>query len=569
MATIVDTEKEAVTPDTLGPVLSAAWVLKPRHLVACIFLGTVILYINTLPLLDSTIWLDVFQGQWIVDHGVLPKSDPAQPLTDGMQIVHTNWLAQVAYGLADRWGGPRAVSNLFAALMLAYLLVLARVFYKQTGRVSLTIAGLAVTLLVGATFDLYASAEVFGQLCFALLVWLLTRLDRQALRSESADASAAKGPGWRVWLAVVALLAIWANLHGSYLLGIAVLALHAIAEGCDTAWQTRSLRATLADETFRSRLLLAEVALFATFLNPYGPMLLVENLSFLGDERLMALPRWLSLNIASPRGLVLVCSIALLAPLIKVSRRPVRVIDVLLLGFCGAAVVITGRAQGWYALAYAVVTMPYVAEVVDRLLPARPASSVIKPLTPRSFVVTLLCGLAMYCAFRLAPASRVFLGGNPRHLGDLIGSNDLMQTADFLRTNPPQGLVYASTEWSDYLVSQSGPETKALMTSNVQWVPHRIWSDHRRMATCEEGWELGMDRYAVDTLVLDKTKHAGLVKSATRSPRWWTAYENESVLVARRVASDRPAGGADTEPAGETENESPHAEVAAPVLKAE
>ena len=311
------------------------------------------------------------------------------------------------------------------------------------------------------------------------------------------------------------------------------------------------------------------MALFATFLNPYGPMLLVENLSFLGDERLMALPRWLSLNIASPRGLVLVCSIVFLAPLIKVSRRPVRVIDVLLLGFCGAAVVITGRAQGWYALAYAVVAMPYVAEVVNRLLPVRPPNSVVKPLTPRSFVVTLLCGLAMYCAFRLAPASRVFLGGNPRQLGDLIGSNDLMQTADFLRTNPPQGLVYASTEWSDYLVSQSGPETKALMTSNVQWVPHRVWSDHRRMATCEEGWELGMDRYAVDTLVLDKTKHPGLVKSATRSPRWWIAYENESVLVARRVASDRPAGGADTEPAGETENESPHAEVAAPVLKAE
>ena len=236
MATIVDTEKEAVTPDTLGPVLSAAWVLKPRHLVACVFLGTVILYINTLPLLDSTIWLDVFQGQWIIDHGVLPKSDPAQPLTDGMHIVHTNWLAQVAYGLADRWGGPRAVSNLFAALMLAYLLVLARVFYKQTGRVSLTIAGLAVTLLVGATFDLYASAEVFGQLCFALLVWLLTRLDRQTLRSETADETLAKGPGWRVWLSVVALLAI-SNLHWSYLLGIAVLA------PCDR----RGMRHGLAD----------------------------------------------------------------------------------------------------------------------------------------------------------------------------------------------------------------------------------------------------------------------------------------------------------------------------------
>ena len=169
----------------------------------------------------------------------------------------------------------------------------------------------------------------------------------------------------------------------------------------------------------------------------------------------MALPRWLSLNIASPRGLVLVCSIVFLAPLIKVSRRPVRVIDVLLLGFCGAAVIITGRAQGWYALAYAVVAMPYVAEVVNRLLPVRPPNSVVKPLTPRSFVVTLLCGLAM-TRFRLA--RRAACSWASAQLGDLIGSNDLMQTADFCEPTP-QGPVYAST--NGQLPGQpGGPETK-------------------------------------------------------------------------------------------------------------
>ena len=241
MATIVDTEKEAVTPDTL-PGAERAWVLKPRHLVACVFLGTVILYINTLPLLDSTIWLDVFQGQWIIDHGVLPKSDPAQPLTDGMHIVHTNWLAQVAYGLADRWGGPRAVSNLFAALMLAYLLVL-QGFHKQTSA-SLTIAGPAVTLLVGATFDLMRRRSIWG--ASSHLVWLLTHGSANA--AETADEGSQS-----VWLAG---LAIGCRAAGN----LANLPVKSPcspsmrSRGCDAA--DPELRAT-PRRTFRSRVLLA------------------------------------------------------------------------------------------------------------------------------------------------------------------------------------------------------------------------------------------------------------------------------------------------------------------------
>ncbi|MHB8901761.1 MAG: hypothetical protein ACYC6Y_23645 [Thermoguttaceae bacterium] len=556
MATIAETAKESSPADELGPVLTAEWVLKPRHLVACVFRGALILYINSLPLLDSSIWLDVVQGRWILEHGTLPATDPAQPLTDGMRIVHTSWLAQVAYGLADRSGGPRWVSNLFAVAMLGYLVILGRIFYIQTRRVSVMLIGIVLTLLVGATFDVYASAEVFGQLCFVVLLWVVTRIDGHGVKAdpETVSGRSASTPAWLIWTGVIVLFALWANLHGSYLLGIAVLACYAAAAGCEVVWKERSLRALLTDEETRRRLLLAEAALFASFLNPYGPLLLVENATFLQNQQLMANPGWITLGLASPKGVFLLASVALLAFLMRAGRREVRVVDVLLLTVFGAATVVTGRAQGWYALVYAFVVIPYAVEIVDRWIPVRSKPATDKPLTPRSFVITLLCGLAIFATFRLAPASRVFLGGDPRDMGELVGSDDLVAAADYLREHPAKGLIYAKTDWSDYLAAAAGPQNKMLMTSNVQWVPRRIWSDHRRMASCEEGWEKGMDRYAVDILVLDKELHGSLIKSVTLSVDWRVELRNDTLLVARRLG---PAARRGTSKAGAPQESTP------------
>ncbi len=561
MATISDLESGETQVEKLGPVLSARWVLKLRHLAVCILLGGMFAYLNCLPLMDSAVWMDVAQGRWMLQQGGIPAGDPAQPLSDGMHIAHTTWLSQVAFALADRWGGPSYVSHLFTLLMMAQLLVLARVFYRQTKHIWLMFVGVALTLAVGMRYDLYASTQVFGYLALALLMWILCGLEGAEfdlpLVRRSAQAGRARHGHWPLWLAVGALFAVWANLHGSYLLGIAILLCYALARMIEVAWRDRSPRAMLRDRQARNWLLLAEWALVASFLNPYGPLLAWENLAVVHNPQLLSMPQWVSVKLASPGGLMFVASVALLAVVLRHSRRKVRPVEVLLLAVFGIGATQTSHAVGWYALVYAFVLVPHLADAIDRLLPRRrpKADPVARPLESRDFIITLVCGLVLYVSFRMAPLSVEIMGGSPPKLEQLLGSKDLAGVVRYLGEHPSRGLIYAPVKWADVLVYFGGPDAPMLMTSNVEWVPRRIWSDHRRMSQCEQGWEKGMDRYAVETMVIDKADHGSLAKAASRSPLWSVAYENEGAVVVRRV--EKPRNAPEFEPVAVSESVAP------------
>ncbi len=663
MATVTRINKNSVTADDLHPVLGERCALKPRHFMVCLFFSAVFLLVNTLPLLDWTVWSDVRVGRWILDHGTLPVSDPAQPLSEGMRVVHTGWLSQLLLALADRLEGPQGVANLGTMLTMAYLAILARVVYGQTagetrggplsgsmsdgmapqgkkhapadvekaprplraglhlgpaGRVGLMLCGVALCLIIGPS-GLFTSAEAFGKLCFTLLLGLLltvqeycNRHSRPAKResmvqflrhsvASSGFSGRANKPArlawptraWErlfgrritrkqivprmVWPATAGLFALWANLHGSYMLGIAVLTVYALVRACEVAWREKGFRPVFADSPFRTYLLLTATALGASLLNPYGPRLALANLAFLHTELRMAMPHWHPLNPASAQGVVFLASLSVLALLLLVSGRRMHLIDLALPAAFGAAVFATQRAQSWYALVYVFVAMPHVVQIGARVygwiavvtgkrswfsrqarkrdlsvrrsiaelgmpLPAA-AGTGATPHTPkrlraRDFIFTLLCGLTLYCAFCLAPGTQTLLGGSRRPEEELLGSDDLWHAAEWIRESASGAFVYASPDWSDFLVGRAGEGVTAMMTSNVQWVPHDVRTHHQRMGRGDPGWEEAIDHYGVDTLVLDPDRHGALIRAARRSPLWTVPYRTNHIFIACRVAPD-------------------------------
>lgn len=523
----------------MEPVLSARWVFKFKHLAVCLIFGGMFAYVNCMPLLDSSIWLHMGDGAWILEHGALPEVDVAQPLSEGMRVVHTAWLSKVLYAL----GGPHYASNLFALATLANLLILGRIFYLQTGRLVMMVAGIGIALLLGSRLSFFASPEVFGQVCFALLLLIVMRVHSTGLGpmldSTDKTGSAVRG-SWRVWLAVAVLFAFWANLHASFLLGVVVLLCCAVSSAIDAAIRIRSFRDTLSDKQPRRWLLLAEMSLLASMLNPYGPRLIWDVLATAFNEKVTSLPQWLPLNIAGPNGLLFLGSLVLLAVVMRHSRRPVRPVEVLLLTSFGAMTIPSAMALGWYAVVYAFVVLPHVAEIWCRVFPetvdngSTAEVEAERRLSARNFTVTLVCALVLYVGFRWAPISRELLGGTPRTMSALVGSEDVYDVAEHLREHPSKGLVYAPVEWADWLVWHGHGDVQVLMTSNVHWAPRRIWSDHRRMATGQEGWYKGMDRYGVETLVIDKENEAYFAKIAQDSHKFYTVYENDTAVVLRR-----------------------------------
>lgn len=603
LASLPESNTKRSNAAALAPMLGERWVFRPRHCLVCLFFCAAFVFINSLPLLDWTVWRNVSVGRWILAHGALPLADPTQALSQGTSFVDGNWLSQLALAAADRLGGPQWVVNLLTVLTVGYLAVLARVVYQQTERVGLMLLGVGLGVLISDGFGLFTLHDVFGRLCFVLMLWLLgsvpklhrthphTRKTRRTVQfvrhtvpfMQSCVQDTAKNTssahGWMgpamVLLGTAGLFALWANLHESYLLGIAVLACYALAHAGEAVWQLRSFRLAVADDLVKMYAMLAATAAVASLLNPYGPNLAIADMAALGSATHAAIPAWGAFDPGGLPGVVFFGSLGVLVILLLADWPQVRAADVLLLAAFAAAVLITRQAQSWYALTYVFVAMPHLAHFVGRgrwwgvtvfgrlVLPSQqrkrqsvsirrsiaemglPASAegrslngspAPSELTARSFLGTLLCGLAVYCAFCLAPGVQTLLGGSPRPLGELVGSDDVARAAEWLREHAPNACVHALPHWSDLLVGLGGNGVTAMMTSNGQGVPQHVWTDYGRVALGAEGWEQTLDDYDVDVLVLTPDHHASLIHAVKLSHAWTAVFETEHTFLARREA---------------------------------
>ncbi len=522
-------------------MLSTRWALTWKHLGVCLLFGGFFVYLNHLPLADSSIWLHLHRGEWTLGHLSPPAADAFQPLGGGTKVVDTCWLSEVACARAHRWGGPEYVSHLFALIALAYLIILARVFYLQTRRVGVTALGVALVALLGARHPIAASPAVFGALCFALLLWIVTRLEDRGPEAGPAGPPEAPVP-WRgkraLWLALAVLFVVWANLHGSFLLGIALLGCCALGRMVEVGWRTRRASEIISDRLTQQWVILTACAVAGSLVNPYGLKLLVENVRVARNANLRETGPWLPLMLPTLPAVLFLACLASLSIVLRHSRRPVRPVEVLLLILFGAMVLPTARALGWFGPVFVFVAMPHLGDAVGRVWPI-PESSVPSreqaPLTPRHFAVTLLCGLVVWCSFALSPISQDVLGRDARTKERILGPRLPQELTERLGAQPPEGLVFTSVEWADWLVWNGPPGVQVYMTSDVHRAARRAWHDYKRIHGAGRGWEPAADRYGIDAIIVSKRRQAALGSAIRRSARWKVAWEDETALLARRV----------------------------------
>ncbi|MDH4479383.1 MAG: hypothetical protein QE283_05865 [Rhodoferax sp.] len=156
-------------------------------------------------LADPDTYLHIAVGHWILEHGVVPAADPFSHSLPGAGWIAHEWLAQVAlYALYQTagWAGLGGVVTLVFAGTLAYLT-----------RFLLTRMEPVHALL----FAIYAGCMMAGHLLARphVLAWpLLAVWIGSLVIAVEKDST----PRW----GLLALMALWANLHGSFMLGIAL-----------------------------------------------------------------------------------------------------------------------------------------------------------------------------------------------------------------------------------------------------------------------------------------------------------------------------------------------------------
>jgi len=156
-------------------------------------------------LIDPDTYLHIAAGQWMIDHRALPTHDPFSHSMPGAPWVPHEWLAEIILALVYRglgWGGLIFLSAACFAASMAMM----------TRRLLVHAEPFTVIVVIAACSSFFMGHVLARPhiLTFPILVLWAGAL--------FAARDAGRGPPF--WL--LPLMALWANLHGSFMFGLAL-----------------------------------------------------------------------------------------------------------------------------------------------------------------------------------------------------------------------------------------------------------------------------------------------------------------------------------------------------------
>ena len=225
---------------------TVAWEAALPWLVAA-GIGVLLILLAPKLLNDPDSYSHIALGRWIVAHHSVPATDPLSQTMRGAPWIAFEWLSQVAYAGVYALGGWIATVTLAALAGALSFGTLTWLLQREWRPLPALAAVLTALVLVAP----HLAARPHLLAMPVLVVWIGTLIHANDRRRD---------PPW--WL--LPLMTLWANLHGSFTFGLAMLGPIAL----ESLWQ--------AAPEARPRLLqrwimFGALALIAACLNPYGP----------------------------------------------------------------------------------------------------------------------------------------------------------------------------------------------------------------------------------------------------------------------------------------------------------
>ncbi|MCE5308822.1 MAG: hypothetical protein LLG20_14380 [Acidobacteriales bacterium] len=470
-------------------------------------------------------------GEYILDHGAVPKTDFFSYSKPGQPWYAWEWLSDVCMALLHRAWGLQALV-LVAGLLIAATstLLLWDVFRRGANTF---VALVAVLLAVGSSSVHYlARPHLVTLLLVTFSMWMLGR-DRQV-------------PSPWIWC-LVPLSALWANMHGGFLALIACVGLMAAGTAVEAFLHGDSPRLYGAGRYT----LLAGACSLATLANPYGVELHVHIASYLRSDWIRELvqefqaPRFRSENLLQFEILLflgIMCVGSLLA------RK--QIVEVLWVLFWGHQALNSAR----HVPIFAVVAAPVVACELTRLWDRWTASA------SRSSLRGILSSLAADSApgFRRVsfwPLAVVVLlivatpaGRWPQDFPtQRFPVSMVTRHAETLK----HGRVFTSDQWADYLIYRFYPSQKVFFDGRSDFYGPQIGDQYLHLYQGRYDWDAILERNRIDVVLCPvEWPLASLLK---RDAGWRLVEDGGATLLFERRAGDVPgAAAADPGPSVET-----------------
>jgi hypothetical protein len=419
------------------------------------------------------------------------RVDPFTFTHGGRPWLNQQWAAQVAFASAHRLLGWAGVALLYAAASGAGFAFL----YLHCRRRGALPASAAVLTLLGFLVATGPAPrpQVLAVPLFTGTALLLARRDR-----------------W-IWLVPV-LAAIWANVHGSFILAPLLVV---FALGDDLLSHRRGTR----------MLGVLAVTVAATLVTPFGPAVWSYARTIATNDTIRHwVAEWRPPTFSSVEGALFWLSGVAVLALAVAKRRSLRPMDLIRLIVFFALAVPAMRGTLWWALAAPPVVAGWMAGSRSE-----PSSSRSGRRPDALALVTSTCILLLLPLAFLVRSGTDPVTGAPRRLA--ADAPEVL--VDATRRALPAGsrlLVYQPfASWFEY----SSPRYPVMVDSRIELYPDHVWLEYDRAIGGVGDWRGILDRYDVRGVVLPPD--ATLTKDISRAPGWALVVDGPAGSVYARA----------------------------------
>jgi hypothetical protein len=281
---------------------------------------------------DDTYW-HWAMGNWMLDHHRVMTHDIYSYTVFGHSWITPEWGYGVLLAESVRLIGPVAFWLLSAGLASLTVIVVA-IRCRLLGAGWTWTGLLCVEAGVAVTLSLDDRPQMVSYFFLALLLLMLSLARRQ-----------------RGWLyAVPVLFVLWANLHGSFLLGLGVLALEVLAAVVRIRGRVR-VPDPLATRPAVATLVVSAVA---TFVNPFGPRVYDSAVGVTFNSSIRQLiEEWQSPDFHNLAILaVVILPVAITVAYLAFTEREVPALELVLAGFLLVSTLQAVRFLPYFAIAW-------------------------------------------------------------------------------------------------------------------------------------------------------------------------------------------------------------------------
>jgi hypothetical protein len=474
-------------------------------LLLCVFIMT------ARPITDPDFWWHLRTGQYMVETKSIPHEDIFSYTLPGQPWITHEWLAEIFLYAIYVLSGEGGLILIFAGIITAAFALL---YLQCRGRpylASFVVVGGAITSAV--TWGV--RPQMFSLLLSSVFLYIL-HLYRH-------------GKSWQVWL-LPPLMVLWANLHGSYYLGLVFPSVYILGAAMENVL-AGSKETSLNWIDIRRLLVVTLITAVAPILNPNGVQLLIYPFGTLGSPAMQRyIMEWFSPDFHLAQFQPFALYILVLLASLGLSRRPPNPIQFLfMLGF-GYASLRSARHIPFFVLT----TAPLLTDQILHAWHGWKWTERYRTRPERRGRWTVVVNWLLLGVVLLGGAAQVgsTLAGNEAAQRDTFP----VAAVDFLESNRSMGHVYNLYHWGGYLIWRLYPERPVFIDGRADVYGDQFIEEYLQVYQLRSTWQEPLDRYGVGVAIIDTESSLATVLSERVD--WYRAYGDEQAVVFFRQKGD-------------------------------